>query len=169
MTLLWNQCRWGDTGEWAAQVDVMAKNIKDKVRELKTDGVVGMSKRNMRQVVSTRGISVSPSAFDRLLDEAIKKAGVGRFIYEGSAKDGADNEATMLLRKGHEAASYGDADEALKFYDLAKVKAKILAIELLSRKLVMVPPWQFVVAALCAPRTSDQLLRATLTVRRSAS
>jgi hypothetical protein len=85
---------------WEEQVDVLAKTIKDKVRELKADGIVGMARRNLRQIISTRGISVAPSAFDRLLDEAITKAGVGKFIYEGTAKDHSRHAADNALPQG---------------------------------------------------------------------
>jgi len=92
--------------DWAAQVDVLAKNVKDKVRELKADGVVGMGRRNFRQVVSTRGVTVAPGAFDRLLDEAIKKAGVGKFIYAQAndvlpiGKDAAAVKTWQVMRDG---------------------------------------------------------------------
>ena len=94
----------GDASTWEEQVDVMAKNIKDKMRELKADGVVGMSKRNLRQIVSTRGISVAPGVFDRLLEDAIKKAGAGKFFYEGTAHDEHEGfeklERSLAHRKG---------------------------------------------------------------------
>ena len=94
----------GDASTWEEQVDVMAKNIKDKMRELKADGVVGMSKRNLRQIVTTRGISVAPGVFDRLLEDAIKKAGAGKFFYEGTAHDEHEGfeklERSLAHRKG---------------------------------------------------------------------
>ncbi len=92
-------------GAWDDQVDIMTKNVKDKVRELKDDGVVGMSRRNLRQIVSTRGITVPPSAFDRLLDEAIQKAGARKFATDeqrraaGRAKDVTPGEAGIVAAR----------------------------------------------------------------------
>jgi hypothetical protein len=65
---------------WHGQVSAMANNIKQYVREAKRDGITGMSLANLSQVVPTRGIDVHPTAFSRLIQDAIRSAGLQSFI-----------------------------------------------------------------------------------------
>ena len=69
--------------DYQASLEALTKNIKTAVRRMRREGVVAMAKKNLRQVVSTSGVTVHPTAFDRLLDEAIATAKLPRgFIYE---------------------------------------------------------------------------------------
>lgn len=68
---------------YQASLEALTANVKDTYRKLKRDGVTGMSKRNLRQVTSTRGVTVPAGVFDRLFDEAIEAAKLPEgFIYE---------------------------------------------------------------------------------------
>lgn len=60
-------------------LELMKKTVKSEIRRLKRTGVVGMSYANFRQIVPTKGLTIPPSAFDRLLLEAI---GGDKFIGE---------------------------------------------------------------------------------------
>jgi hypothetical protein len=60
--------------QWTASLQALAGNMRAKHRELKKDGTVSMSRANFRQIVSTRGVTVPVSAFDRLFDQAIDRA-----------------------------------------------------------------------------------------------
>jgi biotin operon repressor len=69
--------------EWDEQLAMMVENVKAAVSRLKDEGVVAMSRRNFRSVVSVRGIYPATAArFDRLLDQAIAAAEVGDFLYD---------------------------------------------------------------------------------------
>jgi hypothetical protein len=61
---------------WQDNVTKLANNITVAVRKAKAQGTVGMSRANLRQIVSTSGVSglLSPNAFERLFDEAVAKA-----------------------------------------------------------------------------------------------
>lgn len=63
---------------WQDNVTVLANNITKAVRSAKADGIVGMSKDNLRQIVSTKGLGyIGPNpqnAFIRLFDDALAKA-----------------------------------------------------------------------------------------------
>lgn len=60
-------------------LQVYAKNMKDYIRAALKEGTVGMSRTNLKQVVSTRGIDIHPSAFNRLFDEAVNSVKVKGF------------------------------------------------------------------------------------------
>ena len=67
---------------WDESLAALTANIRTKVRELKRDGVTGMGRANLRQIVSTRGVNVpNANAFERLLDQAIERADAQGFIY----------------------------------------------------------------------------------------
>lgn len=67
------------TEYWDSQVKIMRQNLLDLIRKLRADEVCGMSRSNARAIVSTKGITVAPAAFDRLFEEAIQG---NRFFYE---------------------------------------------------------------------------------------
>lgn len=68
---------------WQDNVTLMARHIDAAVAKAKREGIVGMSRKNLRQIVSTQGVRVAPHAFDRLLDEAIRKADIpANWLYE---------------------------------------------------------------------------------------
>jgi hypothetical protein len=68
-------------------VTELTSRIKETVSRLKADGTVSMSENNLKQVVSTRGLRfANPYAFETGFKEAIKRAGVGKFVH---AKDAA--------------------------------------------------------------------------------
>lgn len=56
---------------WNEQVATLRNSLKQLQTKLKRDKITGMGRENARQLVSTKGISVPPSAFQRLFDEAI--------------------------------------------------------------------------------------------------
>lgn len=68
-----------DSG-WETSLAALTKSVKEKLRELKAEGTTRMSRANLRQIVSTRGVTVPPARFDELLDAAIKAAGAGSFF-----------------------------------------------------------------------------------------
>lgn len=62
-------------------VEELAKRIKVKVRKLRAEGTVGMSKENLRALVNTSGLSFpNTNAYIRGFEAALAKAGVGRFV-----------------------------------------------------------------------------------------
>jgi hypothetical protein len=65
---------------WNDQVLQMSRNLRDAIRDARRDGITGMSLANLSQVVPTRGINVHPTAFSRLIDDAIRSAGLQSFI-----------------------------------------------------------------------------------------
>ena len=65
---------------WTENVDTMANNLKTLVKQLRKEGTVSMARANVRQLVSTKGITVAPAQFDRLLDQAIERADLEKFI-----------------------------------------------------------------------------------------
>lgn len=69
--------------EWTESLNALTANIKAAVREAKRDQITGMSRGNLRQIVSTRGVNVpNQNAFERLLDQAIERANLpAGFIY----------------------------------------------------------------------------------------
>lgn len=75
------------TKSWESSLAALTENVKRKVQELKRDQVTGMSRGNLRQIVSTRGIDVPPGRFDDLLDEAIELAGASSFFYKSLEKN----------------------------------------------------------------------------------
>lgn len=63
-------------GSWVASLDALTANVERECCKLRRDGVVGMSRANLRQIVSTAGVHVPPASFDRLLDQALNRANV---------------------------------------------------------------------------------------------
>lgn len=59
---------------WTESLKAMTVNVQAKYRELRRDEITGISRANLRQIVSTRGVNVPPGKFDRLLDQAIEHA-----------------------------------------------------------------------------------------------
>lgn len=59
---------------WDSSLAALTSNVKATYRKLRKDGTIGISRANLRQIVSTQGVNVPPSAFDRLLDQAIDRA-----------------------------------------------------------------------------------------------
>lgn len=60
--------------DWTKSLHALAGNMRAKHRECRKDGTVSMSRENFRMIVSTRGVNVPVSAFDRLFDQAIDYA-----------------------------------------------------------------------------------------------
>lgn len=67
--------------EWDKQVALMASHVKAKVKELRREGPVGMSYGNLRQIVSTQGITVPVARFDDLVREAVAVARLTSYFY----------------------------------------------------------------------------------------
>ena len=89
-----------DASPWDENVTELADRIKQAVRAQKADGTVGMSKQNLKSLVSSRGLSFpNANAFERAFEEALGKAGVGSFV---KAKDAGPlkNEKIHELYKG---------------------------------------------------------------------
>ncbi len=63
---------------WQDNVTVLANNITKAVRDARVNGTVGMSRDNLRQIVSTKGLGyIGPNpqnSFYRLFDDAVEKA-----------------------------------------------------------------------------------------------
>lgn len=68
---------------WQASLDALTNNVKVCVRQCRRQGTIAMSRANLRQIVPTNGVHVAPAAFDRLLDQAIERAGVAAFVRGG--------------------------------------------------------------------------------------
>lgn len=69
--------------DYQASLKALTANIKAAVRKAKKDGTVGIAKRCLRQLTSTRGVTVPPSAFERLYDDALAAAKLpAGFVYE---------------------------------------------------------------------------------------
>lgn len=71
--------------EWSNNVETVAKNIKAKVRKLKAEGIVGMTRDNLKIVTPTTGVTIGggPNAYERLFDQAIERCGIRGFITRG--------------------------------------------------------------------------------------
>jgi hypothetical protein len=73
-----------DGSPWEDNVAELASRIKKLVRKLRADGTISMSKGNLKQMVSSRGLSFpNANAFERGFEEALQQAGVGRFVQGG--------------------------------------------------------------------------------------
>ena len=73
----------GRDGEWDDNVAVLTQSIKKAVQSAKKDGTTAMSKANLKQVISTRGVNLpNRNAFERAFEEAVSKAGLGKFILD---------------------------------------------------------------------------------------
>lgn len=57
---------------WSQSLRALRANLQKLHGQLRQDGITGMSHRNLRQIVSTRGVTVPPSTFDRLFSEALR-------------------------------------------------------------------------------------------------
>lgn len=69
--------------DYQASLEALTKNIKAAARQAKKDGTVAIGKRCLRQLTSTRGVTVPPSAFERLYDDALAAAKLpAGFVYE---------------------------------------------------------------------------------------
>ena len=74
------------TKDYASSVTVLVQNIKDYINNAKRNGTVGMSKTNLKQVVSTRGVDCATNEFDKAFDEAVSKVKVSGFdIYDSGS------------------------------------------------------------------------------------
>jgi hypothetical protein len=97
-------------------VNELVKRIQQKVKELKADGVVGMSRDNLRQVTNIRGLNfANPNHFYRSFDEAIDKAGVRSFVIpksaapqEGHVAAQSSEEANRLMEQQRLGDDYSD-------------------------------------------------------------
>jgi hypothetical protein len=69
--------------DWSDSVHTLAKSIRAKVRELKREGTTGMSRDNLKMIVSTAGLTIAPnpSAFARCFEQALEVAEVNGFVY----------------------------------------------------------------------------------------
>jgi hypothetical protein len=70
-------------------VKILESNLRAKIREIKRQGTVGMSTRNLKQIVSTKGLRIPPSAFDRAFNDAIervRRSVKGFEIYEANPR-----------------------------------------------------------------------------------
>ena len=68
---------------YETSLEALTKNIKTAARRAKKDGTVAIGKRCLRQLTSTNGVSVHPSAFERLFDDALAAAKLpAGFVYE---------------------------------------------------------------------------------------
>jgi hypothetical protein len=71
-----------DGSPWEDNVVELAGRIKKAVKEQRADGIVSMSKGNLKQLISSRGLSFpNANAFERGFEEALGRAGVGKFIH----------------------------------------------------------------------------------------
>ena len=62
-------------------ITILAARIKQKVQELRADGVIGMSKGNLKQVVNLHGLSfANPYHFENSFSEALQRAKVRKFV-----------------------------------------------------------------------------------------
>jgi len=59
-------------GDYNESLKCYVRNMKAMIAKAKRDGIVGMSRANLRQIVSTKGLTIPPAAFDRLVDDAIR-------------------------------------------------------------------------------------------------
>lgn len=59
---------------WDSSLAALTSNVKATYKKLRKEGTVSISLANLRQIVSTQGVNVPASAFDRLLDQAIERA-----------------------------------------------------------------------------------------------
>src|SRR5262245_56165758 len=69
----------GAVSIYAEDVRTLETNLRTKIRELKRVGVVAMSPGNLRMVVSTRGLRIAPSVFDKAFNEALANIKVKGF------------------------------------------------------------------------------------------
>lgn len=69
-------------------VNILSANISSYIKSAKRGGTVGMSKGNLRQVVSTKGVNLpNTNAFMRAFDDAVKvAAGAKGFVYEETSR-----------------------------------------------------------------------------------
>lgn len=66
-------------------VEELAARIKKVVKSAKADGTSGMSKANLKQMVSTSGLRfANANHFERSFTEALARAGVGKFAYDAA-------------------------------------------------------------------------------------
>jgi hypothetical protein len=76
-------------GPWDDNVARLTENIKKEVRAQKADGTVSMSKANLKQMVKSGGLRFpNENAFERAFEEALVKAGVGKFVHATDALRG---------------------------------------------------------------------------------
>jgi hypothetical protein len=83
-------------------VKILESNLRAKIREIKRQGTVGMSTRNLKQIVSTKGLRIPPSAFDRAFSEAIKRVRrsvKGFEIYEANPRKRKRNPVAVYNPK----------------------------------------------------------------------
>jgi hypothetical protein len=65
---------------WTDNVERLAENIREAIKRAKAEGTVGMSSANLKQIVSTNGITFpNANAFHRGFDEAVKTVRVRGF------------------------------------------------------------------------------------------
>ena len=83
---------------WDTSLQAMVRNIKEYIKRARRQGTTGMSRGNLRQVVSTDGLTIPPAFFDKLLDAAIEQAGVGSFITGKSASQGVSKRLSKSDR-----------------------------------------------------------------------
>lgn len=62
--------------EWDKNVSILASNIRAAMRDNTAHGIVGLSRANLKQIVSTRGLTIAanPSTFDRCFEQALEAA-----------------------------------------------------------------------------------------------
>ena len=68
--------------EWENNLKRFTDNVKRDYKKIRKNGTSGMSIRNFRQIVDTKGITIPPAQFDRLLECAINQANIpNSFFY----------------------------------------------------------------------------------------
>jgi hypothetical protein len=100
----------------------LVERIKQAVKAARADGTVSMSKGNLKQLINTRGLSfANPNHFERSFEEALGRAGVGKFVHDGRAKDAlpAPTALELKARKVLLAAFGSDRDSKEEAIDQA--------------------------------------------------
>ncbi len=68
--------------EYTKSLAAMVINVKEAAKVMRRGGIVSMSMGNLRQVVSTKGITIEPSQFDALLKEAVSAARLTSYFHK---------------------------------------------------------------------------------------
>ena len=64
---------------YTEDVKLLEINLRIKIRELKTTRVVAMGARNLKQIISTRGLRIPVRVFDQAFNEALANVTVKGF------------------------------------------------------------------------------------------
>lgn len=108
-------------------VSQLVSNLKDTIQQVKRQGTVGMAKKNLRQLVSTRGVNLpNANAFERAFDAAydqVKSQVKGFKLYETAPKPPSQHLVTTIRTE-----NYVVADKVLLKILEQKVAAR-MAVE----------------------------------------